>query len=63
MSSNSYIQIRTTPETKELLKRAATLSQVSVSAFVMQHALRQVEEVLLPDIRALVKPEVVSQKE
>jgi uncharacterized protein (DUF1778 family) len=63
MRSNSHIQIHTSPETKKLLESAATLSQVSVSAFVIQHALRQADEVLLPDIRALLKPEVESPKE
>jgi uncharacterized protein (DUF1778 family) len=63
MRSNASIQIHISPETKKLLERAAALSQVSVSAFVIQHALRQAEAVLLPDIRALLKPEVESPKE
>jgi uncharacterized protein (DUF1778 family) len=54
MSVNSVIQITTTRETKDLIKRAAEVSGVTVSAFAIQAALEEAKALLLPNLADLL---------
>jgi uncharacterized protein (DUF1778 family) len=54
MSVNSVIQTTTTRETKDLIKRAAEVSGVTVSAFAIQAALEEAKALLLPNLADLL---------
>ena len=54
MSDNSVIQITTTRETKDLIKSAAQVSGVTVSAFAIQAALEEAKALLLPNLADLL---------